>query len=142
MFVEGTARVAVLRRANATGDLPAGEVVYRSVWPRIDARIGAAAGGIKYTFEVAPGGDPRSIHLRYSGADRITLTPGGELRLDAGDTTFVDSKPVASQRIDGRIVPVDVRFVHRAGDVTFAVGKYDRTRLLTIDPTLRKLGAR
>jgi len=101
-----------------------------------DARVSAAAGGIKYTFEVAPGGDPRKIHLRYSGADRITLTPSGELRLDAGDTTFVDSRPIASQQIGGRKIPVDVRFVHRAGDVTFTLGKYDRAHALTIDPTL------
>jgi hypothetical protein len=147
MFVDGEARaldgeaptggrVTVLRRANPASDAMYGEVVYRRVWPDIDARVSAAAGGIKYTFEIAPGGDPRRIHLRYSGADRITLTPGGELRLDAGETTLVDSKPVASQLIGGRTIPVEVRFVHREGDVTFAIGKYDRTRPLTIDPTL------
>ena len=148
MFVDGAARaldgdaptggrVTVLRRANATSDAPLyRDVVYRSVWPGVDARVSAAATGIKYTFEVSPGGDPRKIRLRYGGADQIALTAAGELRLDVGDATIVDSKPVASQRINGRDVPVEVRFVHHGTDVTFAVGKYDRTRDLVIDPTL------
>ena len=110
--------------------------MYRSIWPGVDARISAASGGLKYTFDVAPGGDPRRIHLRYSGADRIVLTPRGELKLQAGDTTIVDSKPVASQQIGGRTIPVEVRFVQHGDEVTFAVGKYDRGSRLTIDPTL------
>jgi len=148
MFVNGDARgldgdaptgghVTVLRRANATSDAPLyRDVVYRSVWPGVDARVSAATGGLKYTFDVAPGGDPRRIHLRYSGADRIVLTSGGELKLQAGDTTVVDSKPVGSQQIGGRTIPVEVRFVQHGDEVTFAVGKYDRGSRLTIDPTL------
>ncbi len=148
MFVDGDAQavdgdaptgghIVVLRRANASSDAPLyRDVVYRSVWPGVDARVSAAAKGIKYSFEVSPGGDPRKIHLRYSGADRLALTADNELRLYAGDTTIVDSKPVASQRINGRDVPVEVHFVRRGNDVTFALGKYDRTRDLIIDPTL------
>ena len=64
------------------------------------------------------------------------LTSGGELKLQAGDTTIVDSKPVASQQIGGRTIPVEVRFVQHGDEVTFAVGKYDRGSRLTIDPTL------
>src|SRR6185369_637955 len=141
MFVDGGAsavdgdaptggRVTVMRRANATSGALYGDVLYRRVWPDIDARVSAAAGGLKYSFEVAPGGDPRRIRLRYSGADGVSLTSAGELKITAGDTTFVDSKPIASQQIGGRAVPVEVRFVHRGGDVTFAVGKYDRSRPL------------
>ncbi len=148
MFVDGDAqavdgdaptggRVTLIRRLNTTGVAPLyRDVVYRSIWPGVDARISAASGGLKYTFDVAPGGDPRRIHLRYSGADRIVLTPGGELKLQAGDTTIVDSKPVASQQIGGRTIPVEVRFVQHGDEVTFAVGKYDRGSRLTIDPTL------
>ena len=100
----------------------------------IDARISAASCGLKYSFEVLRGGDPRKNHLRYSGADRHRVDGGGELKLPAGGVTIVDSRPVASQKIGGRDAPVEVRFVQHGDEVTFAVGKSDRARPLTIDP--------
>ena len=147
-FVDGASRdidgewstgghVTVLRKASAADESPVfREIVYRNVWRGIDARVSAAADGLKYSFEVSPGADPRAIHLRYSGADRIELTDAGELALNAGGAVIVDTRPVAYQNIDGRKVMVPVRFVQFDADVAFAVGKYDRTKTLVIDPTL------
>jgi len=112
------------------------DVVYRRVWPGIDARITGDGSGLKYSFEIAPHGDPRAIHLRYQGADRLAVTSGGELTIDAGDTTVVDGAPIAYQQVDGRTVSVDVRFVLRDTDIGFSLGSYDRARPLVIDPTL------
>ena len=53
------------------------DVVYRRLWPGIDARITGASSGLKYSFEIAPHSDPRAIHLRYEGADRIAVTERG-----------------------------------------------------------------
>jgi hypothetical protein len=147
-FVDGAARdidgerttgghVTVLRGASASVDAPIyRDIVYRHVWHGIDARVSAASTGLKYAFEVAPGADPRAIHLRYSGADRLELTSAGELAIDAGGTTMVDTRPVAYQEINGRSVSIGVRFVQFESDLTFAVGDYDRTKPLVIDPTL------
>src|SRR5512140_2129587 len=78
-FVDGATRdidgewstgghVTVLRHATAGDSEPIyRDVVYRSVWRGIDARVSGTAKGLKYSFEVAPGADPRAIHLRYSG---------------------------------------------------------------------------
>jgi hypothetical protein len=44
--------------------------------------------------------------------------------------------PVAYQIVGGRRVPVRARFVRTAGDVRIAVGAYDRSRDLVIDPTI------
>src|SRR5438105_11446870 len=130
-FVDGAARdidgewgtgghVTVLRRASALRDEPIyRDVVYRSVWRGIDARVSAASKGLKYSFEVAPGADPRAIHLRYSGADNIELTEAGEVVVNAGGARIVDTRPVAFQRINGRTVPVPVRFVQFDSDVAF-----------------------
>ena len=144
-FVDGAARaidgewtddghVAVLRRANSSADEAIlRDIVYTSVWRGIDARVSAEPNGWKYSFEVSAGADPRAIHLRYSGADRIQLSDAGEIALDTGTATIVNARPVVYQRIRGRIVPVPVRFVQFESDVAFSVGSYDRTRPLLID---------
>jgi len=147
-FIDGAARdvdgewstgghVTVLRHATAAKDEPMyRDIVYRNVWRGVDARVSAADKGLKYSFEVSPGADPRAIHLRYSGHDSIELTDAGEIVLDAGGATIIDTKPVAFQHINGRTVNVPVRFVQFDADVAFSVGEYDKTRPLTIDPTL------
>lgn len=147
-FIDGAARdidgewsagghVTVLRHQTAgAGEVIYRDVVYRDVWRGIDARISPAAKGLKYSFEVSPGADARAIHLRYSGHDSIELTDAGEIVLDAGGATIIDTKPVAWQHINGRAVNVPVRFVQFDADVAFAVGEYDKTRPLVIDPTL------
>jgi len=129
--------VAHLTGVTAARQRPAyRDVVYRRIWPGIDARVTGVTGGIEYSFELAPGADPAAIRLRYLGVDGTTLNANGELVLDAGGQTIVDRAPIAYQRIDGRSRPVEVRFVQRDDDVTFALGAYDRTQPLVIDPTL------
>jgi hypothetical protein len=112
------------------------DVVYRRLWPGIDARVSGVQRGLKYSFEIAPYSDPLAIHLRYDGVDRMTLNDSGELIIEAGGQTILDRAPTAYQRIDGRTVPIDVRFVQHGTDVRFSVGHYDRTLPLVIDPTL------
>src|SRR5262245_21876546 len=129
-FLHGT------QTGNSARQIAYRDVVYRRLWPGIDARITGAAAGLKYSFEIAPHGDARSIHLRYDGADRVAINGRGELTIETGDTTIVDSAPTAYQEIDGRTVAVDVRFVTHDADVSFSVGPYDRERPLVIDPTL------
>ena len=112
------------------------DVVYRRVWPGVDARVSGLASGLEYAFEIAPRAEPGLIHLKYEGADRLSLTRTGELTIEAAGTTVVDHAPIAYQRFDGRTHPVEVRFVLHGDDLTFALGAYDRTRPLIIDPTL------
>jgi hypothetical protein len=112
------------------------DVVYRRVWPGIDARISGVRSGLKYSFEVAAHGDPLAIRLRYEGADRIALDESGELTIEAGGETIIDHAPIAYQDVDGRSVPIDVHFVKRGTDIGFSLGHYDRQLPLVIDPTL------
>src|SRR5262249_46104109 len=78
------------------------DVVYRRLWPGIDARVSGVRSGLKYSFEIAPYSDPRAIHLRYDGVDRMALNDRGEMIIEAGGQTIVDHAPTAYQRIDGR----------------------------------------
>jgi len=111
------------------------DVVYHRLWPGIDARVTGAAGGLKYSFEIAPYSDPLAIHLRYDGADRMSVN-GGELIIQAGGATIVDHAPTAYQYINGHAVSIDVRFVQDGSDISFSVGRYNPAEPLVIDPTL------
>jgi F5/8 type C domain/Beta-propeller repeat len=112
------------------------DAVYRGLWPGIDARVSGTTNGLKYAFEVAPHHDPSSIRIRYDGADRVTVDSAGALQITAGGANIVDHAPIAYQHVNGRAVPVDVRFETDGGEIAFSLGSYDRSLPLVIDPTL------
>lgn len=125
------------RGRDLTGVQTFGRVAYQGVYPGVDLAWHGNQGRLQYDFLVAPGVDPSSIELGFEGVDGLRLdgngdlllaAPGGQLRMDA---------PVLYQDIGGDRRPVAGRFV-RTGErrVGFAVGDYDASRPLVIDPRL------
>ncbi|MDA0165207.1 SBBP repeat-containing protein [Solirubrobacter ginsenosidimutans] len=109
------------------------QVVYRDLWPGIDMALRGSDGELKYEFRVHPGADPRAIRLAYRGASGLTQTTDGALRIDTPLGALTDSPPVAYQD-SGR---VDSRYALTGRDgYGFAIGSYDSTRELIIDPNL------
>lgn len=100
------------------------EVRYAHAYPGIDVVWHARGGEIEQDFVVAPGADPRRIRFGVRGA----MLEGQDLV--AGPLRF--RAPHAYQ--DGR--EIACRFRMRGQAVSFALGKYDRARPLTIDPVL------
>lgn len=93
--------------------------------------------GFEYDFELAPGADPSAVAVQFVGAGRPVLDRRGNLHLSVLGDAIVQAKPVAYQRVNGQRVLVPARFrLRRGGLVGFALGRYDRTRELVIDPTL------
>ena len=125
--------VAVLRHATAAAEPIYRDVIYPSVWRGIDARVSPAEEGLKYSFAVAPHADPRTIHMRYSGAARIELNDSGSLTIEADGARAIATRPFAFQELNGHRAVVPVRFVPFGADVAFSVGSYDRTRPLVIE---------
>jgi hypothetical protein len=115
-----------------------GEVVYRDLWPGIDMVFRGANGKLKYEFVAQPGADPSAIRLAYRGADGLALSAAGELLIQMPWGTLRDEKPRTFQVVDGRRVAVDSRFAlgETAGAYGFALGAYDPSRPLVIDPGL------
>jgi hypothetical protein len=110
------------------------EVVYRDVWPGIDAAFTAAGGTLKYEFRIAAGADPADIRLSYDGAAAVALA-GGHLRLETRLGTLTDSRPRSFQQAGGEKIPVASRFRLSGRDVGFALPRgHDRSRPLVIDP--------
>jgi hypothetical protein len=127
-------------RARWVRDVPTyGSVRYRSVWPGIDLLFRGTQGALEYDAQVAPGADPRRIALALPGAEDVRVTrDGGVTATLAGRPALRMAPPVAYQDgADGRRTSVPSRLVVRAhGHVSFALGAYDHSRPLTIDPSV------
>jgi len=118
-------------------------IVYRQLYPGIDLRYDGTSGQLKGTYTLAPGADPSLIRWRHVGAAGVRLTAAtGHLLISMVGSNkpgqdLIERAPVAWQDIDGRRIPVTARYVLADdGLVGLALGKYDRTKPLTIDPTL------
>ncbi len=108
----------------------------RDVYRGIDLVFHGDSGSLEYDFLVHPDGNARQIALDISGASGLRVEPDGSLVIatSAGDIRW--NKPVVYQWKDGARHSVAGAFALHGHRVTFALGVYDRTRDLVIDPTL------
>ena len=114
-----------------------GGVRYASIYPGIDLIFYGNQGHLEYDFQVAPGADPAQAELQFEGAAKLKLSNGDLLLAGSADGGLRLRAPQIYQRDGDRRQPVAGRFVLRAGNrVGFAIGPYDRSRELIIDPQL------
>ena len=110
-------------------------VEYRDVYPGIALAYYGQQGQLEYDFRVAPGADPSLIAMTFEGA---------AARIEAGDLVLSTSRgdvrfhaPRLYQTEGGAQREVSGRFQQLADNkIGFAIGAYDRSRELVIDPTL------
>jgi hypothetical protein len=108
-------------------------VRYSQVYRGIDTVYYGNQGRLEYDFLLAPGADAGAIRMRFRGADRLRITPAGDLEVEAGGATLIEKRPAVRQGD----VAIAGRYVLLARDLAaFRVGRYDRTRPLVIDPLL------
>lgn len=105
------------------------------VYPGIDVRWYGDGGQPRYDFIVAPGANPGDIAMRWNGTTSVRVQDG-VLRLGTslGDLRHRDLR--AYQVVGGHERDVDCRMVASGTTVRFAVGDYDRSRPLVIDPVI------
>src|SRR5579864_6009587 len=111
-------------------------VRYENVYPGINLVFYGDQGQLEYDFQVAPGADPAQAELEFRGADEVQLEAGAlVIRTGQGRVSF--QAPRVYQEIAGERRPVDGKFVLRGANCAgFAIGSYDRSRELIIDPIL------
>ena len=112
------------------------QLIYRGLWPGIDMVFAGRDGSLKYEFHLAPGADPSDIRLGYTGADGLSVSRDGALLIDTPLGALTDSSPTSYQTIDGRQAAVESRYALEANSYGFALGHYDRSQPLVIDPAL------
>ena len=114
------------------------KVEFKKVYPGINLLyFGATQPGAKleYDFVIEPGADPSRIELEFDGYQEISLGTDGDLLLRGPAGLFRQLRPEVYQLDSEGRSEVDGRFVlAAAGRVRFALGDYDRSHTLVIDP--------
>ena len=125
-----------------SGSIPGYQRLCRtSVYPGIDVVYYGAGNHLEYDFEVAAGADPSQIRLAFEGPlekSAARVTDAGDLQIGEGDNALMQRAPVIYQQAaDGSRKPVEGGYRMAAdGTVTVALGKYDHSAKLVIDPTI------
>ena len=113
------------------------QVTYRDLYAGIDLDLAGRDGALKGTYTVSPGRDPGAIRWRYVGASAPRLEPSGRLDVELGGRRIREAAPVAWQEVGERQRAVEVSYaVGDDGSVAFAIGAYEPSLPLTIDPYL------
>jgi hypothetical protein len=115
-----------------------GKVSYTSVYPGIDLVFYGNQSQLEYDFVVAPDADPGQIAWQIEGA-QISVDAQGNLQLAAPNGPAGFKKPVLYQMDGEKKISVDGRYVVAGNQVRFALGSYDHSKPLTIDPVLTYL---
>jgi len=92
---------------------------------------------LEYDFILQPGANPTHIAFRIEGADSVRIDRNGELVIKVAGEQIRQHRPVIYQDQLGKRIPVSggYRMVSR-DTIGFAVGKFDATRALVIDPVM------
>jgi hypothetical protein len=112
-------------------------VSYQNVYPGVNMAFHGAQRQLEFDFVVAPGADPQPIGFHFTGARSTKTDESGDLVVSSTAGDVLLHRPVAYQQQNGAQQAVDARFVLKADNqVSFELGKYDRSRELVIDPSV------
>ena len=108
------------------------------VYPGVDVVFYGTGENLEYDFEVAAGADASRIRLRFDGADRLRMTPHGDLLVDLDRQTVTQHLPVVYQAsADGKRTAIHAEYQLEANrDVTLRLDRYDTSAPLVIDPVI------
>lgn len=113
------------------------KVKYTGVYPGVDLVYYGNQSQLEYDFVVAPKANSEAIRIHFAGGSSLNLASNGDLKVTASHGAIVFDRPVVYQIIEGQREPVQARFKLLADNqVGFALGRYDRSQPLIIDPVL------
>ncbi len=114
------------------------KVAEHDIYPGIDLVYYGTQRQLEYDFVIAPGASPSKIQIAFGGANNLHADANGDLVLSAAGKDDVRlHKPVAYQQVGEEKQFVAANYVlNGKDDVEFAIGNYDQTRPLIVDPIL------
>jgi hypothetical protein len=113
------------------------KVKFDAVYEGIDLVYYGNGQQLEYDFIVAPNADPAQIKLKFDGLKKAQIERStGDLLLDTGAGVIRQHKPIVYQNIDGERKEVASSYKLTGDRVSFALGEYDRSKELVIDPVL------
>lgn len=127
-----------------TGVASYSKVRYRAVYPGVDIVYYGNQNQLEYDFVLQPGADPAAIRMKFRGAQRVRISPEGDLVVEAGGSQIVQRKPFIYQDLttdDDRGTwsrrQITGRYTMLARNVVgLRLDHYDRGRKLVIDPSI------
>lgn len=123
-------------RAQWRNDVPHfARVRAAAVYPGIDAVYYWQDGRFEFDFVVAPNADAKQVCLKLEGAREVRLK-NGELIARMANGEIALKRPVAYQMAAGARIPVAAKYELRGDEVRLALGRYDRSRELVVDPVV------
>lgn len=111
-------------------------LTFKNVYPGIDWSLKINEHNkMEYDFIVHPGADPSLIKISYKGADQMKLSDeAGKLRLISSCGDFFEGELYSYQKENNS--KVNSQFRRKGNSITFALGVYDKSKTLVIDPPL------
>ncbi|HEY4741676.1 MAG TPA: SBBP repeat-containing protein [Candidatus Acidoferrales bacterium] len=114
------------------------KVNYHGIYPGVDVVYYGSHRSLEYDFVVASGADAGRIRLKIAGADRVSISPNGDLVMKTAGREVQLKRPRIYQRDRDTERQVDGGyFLASADEVGLRLGSYDRNRELIIDPVLQ-----
>ena len=110
-------------------------VVYKNIYPLVDARYYTDQGHLKYDLIVHPGADASKIALRFDGVENLS-TKNGNLIIKTSLGDISELSPLSYQLNETGKTNVSAKYVISGNTVKFQLGNYSKTATLIIDPTL------
>ena len=107
-------------------------ITYKDIYPYIDLILHSREEGMKYEFVVLPGGKVSDIQMEWNGLEGIKKLKNSGFEYSLALGKIDESKPVSFQ--DGSYVKSE--FVKNDNQISFRIGKYDKSKTLVIDPTI------
>lgn len=112
-------------------------VRYQGIYPGIDWTLYGNAQRLEYDFIIAAKADASLLKLKVHSARSITVTRDGNLLIRTTNATVRQLKPFIYQsRPDGSRAPIAGAYRIHGDIVSFAIGPYDHSRALIIDPVI------
>ncbi len=112
------------------------KVKYAQMYPGIDLLYYGNQHQLEYDFVVAPGANPNDIKMRFTGASKLRVAENGDLVMRVKGHEVRHHKPFIYQtNAAGERREIAGRYILQPKNhVRFAIGEYDKTRELVIDP--------
>jgi len=111
-------------------------VKYDAVYPGIDLAYHGDGGKFEFDFVLKPGADAHRIALGFDGISRAEVAADGSALLKTAQGDLTLKRPLAYQEIAGTRHQIDAGYKVSDKRITIALGDYDHSRPLTIDPVL------
>jgi hypothetical protein len=113
------------------------QVRVENIYPGVNVVYYGNRQKLEYDFNLSAGINPSVIALHFAGAEKISVDAQGELVIHFSSGEVVQHPPVAYQTVHGARQEIAAGYkILDAHTAAFALGQYDQSEPLVIDPVL------